>query len=125
ELIPDTSACPGAREMPVTSRLPVGAHLSVTLRLADGSLYGTFCCMSHHPNPSLNERDLSILRAFAELAAQQINRALANRKINQEIEYRIQSILTGNLLSIVYQPIYHIGEKRISGFESLSRFSAT
>ena len=42
ELIPDTGKCPAALALPVTSLVPVGAHLSVPLRLADGSIYGTF-----------------------------------------------------------------------------------
>ena len=35
------------------------------LRLSDGTLYGSFCCLSRNPDRSMTERDVSVLRAFA------------------------------------------------------------
>jgi EAL domain-containing protein (putative c-di-GMP-specific phosphodiesterase class I) len=125
QLIPDASACPAAMELTVTYTLPVGAHLSVPIRLTDGSVYGTFCCFSHAPDSTLNERDLGLMRVFADLTGRQIERDLALRKQDEEIAQRIRSVLNGDGLSMAYQPIYHLGDNRIVGFESLSRFSAT
>ena len=124
ELLPDAGQHPAALALPVTTLLPVGAHLSVPIRLTDGSIYGTFCCFSHAPNKALNERDLAMMRVFATMVGKSIDRNHVARKQTQEIEQRIKSVLSGNDLSSVYQPIYHLEHDKIVGFESLSRFSA-
>lgn len=124
ELITDASLVPEAMELPVTTALPVGAHLSIPIQLTDGSIYGTFCCFSFTPDNTLTGRDLALMRVFADIAGRQIDRALAEDKENQVSKDRIQSVLDGDELSIVYQPIYHLVRNEIVGFESLSRFSA-
>lgn len=124
ELITDASLVPAAMELPVTAALPVGAHLSIPIRLADGSIYGTFCCFSYTPDITLTGRDLALMRVFADLAGRQIDRDLVGNKEKQVSKDRIQSVLDGDDLSIVYQPIYHLVRDEIVGFESLSRFSA-
>jgi hypothetical protein len=53
ELIQDATAVPAAMELPVTRALPVGAHLSVPIKLKDGSVYGTFWCFSFTPTSPL------------------------------------------------------------------------
>lgn len=123
ELITDASLVPAAMELPVTAALPVGAHLSIPIRLADGSVYGTFCCFSFTPDTTLTGRDLALMRVFADLAGRQIDRELAENKEKQVRKDRIRSVLDGDDLSIVYQPIYHLVRNEIVGFESLSRFS--
>ena len=56
--------------------MPVGAHLNVPLRLSDGSVYGSFCCLSRQPDRTLTPRDLATMRAFAALAVEQIESEL-------------------------------------------------
>lgn len=123
ELITDASLVPAAMELPVTAALPVGAHLSIPIRLADGSIYGTFCCFSFKPDITLTGRDLALMRVFADLAGRQIDRDLVGNKEKQISQDRIQSVLDSDDLSIVYQPIYDLERNAIVGFESLSRFS--
>ena len=123
ELITDASLVPAAMELPVTAALPVGAHLSIPIRLADGSVYGTFCCFSFTPDTTLTGRDLALMRVFADLAGRQIDRELAENKEKQVCKDRIRSVLDSDDLSIVYQPIYQLVRNEIIGFESLSRFS--
>lgn len=124
ELINDAGRLPVARELSVTTELPVGAHLSVPIKLSDGTIYGTFCCFSFTPDESLNERDLNIMRVFAELAGEQIERDVESRNAQTEIETRINAVVAGEGLSMVYQPIYELEQHTIAGFESLARFSA-
>lgn len=124
ELIRDASLVAAARELPVTMALPVGAHLSVPIRLEDGVVFGTFCCFSFAPDQSLQERDLTLMRVFADFTGKQIERRLATGRVHDEIKERIASVLSDGSLSVVYQPVYHFAEDRIVGFEALSRFSA-
>jgi EAL domain-containing protein (putative c-di-GMP-specific phosphodiesterase class I) len=122
ELIPDTARVPAAMAKPATQAIPIGSHLSVPIRLADGSCYGTFCCFSFRPNQSLGQRDLEIMRVFADILADQLNLDIQRSKSKSERLARVQSALANGHPKIVYQPIYNLDDGRIAGFECLSRF---
>ena len=125
ELINDAQTNPTAAEIEATFAVPVGAHMSVPIRLSDGSIYGTFCCFSRSADTSLNLRDLNLMRVFADLAGKMIDRErVANRNLH-DVHERIHQVLHGDALHMVYQPIYDLERAAIAGFESLSRFSAT
>ena len=123
ELILDARDHAAAAELPVTFDLPVGAHLSVPVRLADGRVYGTFCCFSRQPDLTLTERDLCTMRVFAEIASRQIDRQLAASRHRRAVDNRIRRVLDGHGLSMVYQPIVDIDRRAPVGFEALARFS--
>lgn len=92
ELIPDTAAVPEAMAIPATREIPIGSHLSVPLKLADGRVYGTFCCFGFQPDVSLNERDLHTMKAFAELIAYQIDTDTERVRDRAEKTKRIQTV---------------------------------
>jgi GAF domain-containing protein len=73
ELIVDTADVPGAMALPDTQSVPIGAHISVPLRLANGKLFGTFCCFNFTARPDLREHDLNMLRQVADEVAKQID----------------------------------------------------
>lgn len=124
QLITDAQLLAEARKLPVTAELPIGAHLSIPIVLADGRIYGTFCCFSFSADPTLNERDLALMRVFADLVARQIDRDLAAEREKFECETRIKSVLAGVGLKMVYQPIVDLVNGAVAGFEALSRFHA-
>jgi EAL domain-containing protein (putative c-di-GMP-specific phosphodiesterase class I) len=70
EVIPDAAGNAEAASLPVTSLLPVGAHLSVPITRADGSVFGTLCCFKHEPDESLTERDGAVMHLFAALVGE-------------------------------------------------------
>ncbi|WP_212716288.1 MULTISPECIES: GAF domain-containing protein [unclassified Synechocystis] len=72
EMIPHAWLIPAAMNFPVTKALPVRAHISVPIRFSGGQIYGTFCCFSSRPDHSLGERDLLMMRTFADFASRQI-----------------------------------------------------
>jgi diguanylate cyclase (GGDEF)-like protein len=124
ELIPDAFDFPAALKLPVTLALPVRAHLSVPIHLQDGQIYGTFCCFSSTADRTLNDRDLDIMRMFADLVGRRIDKEQAVDKAYDEVRTRIQAVLSNDALSIAYQPIYNLGQQKVVGFEALSRFTA-
>lgn len=73
ELIVDTAEIPEAMAIADTREIPIGAHMSVPLRLADGTLFGTFCCFNFTARRDLRERDLASLRKVADEVAKQID----------------------------------------------------
>jgi EAL domain-containing protein (putative c-di-GMP-specific phosphodiesterase class I) len=124
ELIPDACINVEALTLPATRAVPVGAHLSVPIRLADGRVYGTFCCFSHAPNPTLTARDLNVMRVFSDMAADQIQLDLDQQQARLQIEDRLEAVLRADGLRMVYQPIVDVTTGLVVGFESLARFTS-
>src|ERR1700691_2139821 len=124
ELIPDTADQPVAVAMPITQATPIGKHMSVPIRLPDGSVYGMFCCVGFKADRSLHERDLQMMKVFADLAAFEISRELETATAVKEKQERIKTVIEKQQFSTVYQPIWRLDNVRPVGFESLSRFAA-
>lgn len=123
ELIPDVQHSPEARSLEVTRALSIGAYMGVPIHLSDGSVYGTFCCFSRSGDTSLNPRDLSLMRVFAELAGKMIEREQRLSARRNTSRARIERVLSGHGLSMAYQPIMDISRQRIAGYEALARFT--
>jgi EAL domain-containing protein (putative c-di-GMP-specific phosphodiesterase class I) len=122
ELIPNTAFVALATSLPETFSVPIGAHLSVPIRLKSGRVYGTFCCFNFASDESLNERDLSVMRAFADIAAHQIDHELEESAIRNEKSRRILSAIDSEQPGVVYQPIVSLADLSVVGIECLSRF---
>ena len=122
ELIPDTSAIPLCVSMPITAEVPIGAHVSVPIRRADGELYGMFCCLSAAPRIELNERDLHIVRAFATMVAEEMEREHVARQIHAEKTELVRRALEPGALELYLQPICTLAGGQPLGYEALSRF---
>jgi EAL domain-containing protein (putative c-di-GMP-specific phosphodiesterase class I) len=97
----------------------------VPIRLYDGSVFGTLACISSVADRSLGARDLSMMRVFAEMAAEHIEADLQVGDEKYDLTRRVKSVLTGEPLSLVYQPVIDLREGQVAGFESLARFTTT
>ena len=122
ELIPDTSRVPAAWAIPATHKLPIGSHLSVPIRMHDGAVYGTLCCFSRDPDPSLGERELSMLHAFAEVLAIHVEESSRESGQREAKIAAIRRVINGAPPRIVFQPIYSLITGVLAGLECLSRF---
>lgn len=123
EVMPDVAKEPFAMSLPIMQRVPIGAHLSVPIRLEDGETYGMFCCLSFKPDPSLNARDLQVMRVFADMAARQIEEERKEIREQDAKAARIRGVLAKEDFRPVFQPIFDLGARRVVGFEALCRFS--
>jgi EAL domain-containing protein (putative c-di-GMP-specific phosphodiesterase class I) len=122
-VITDARALPAARELPVTEAFPVGAHISVPIVLQDGAVYGTFCCFSTRAEPSLNQRDLEVLRVFADLASQNIEQQLREKREGDAAIGRVRRALEDEgQLRMVFQPVIGTADHALHGVEALARF---
>ena len=122
ELIQDPADHPFAQTLAITDFLPVGCHLNTPLRLSDGTVYGSFCCLSRTPDRTMTERDIGILRAFAALAVEQIEANLETDQHRQSLDRKIGSLLAGRGLQIFQQPIVELAGGKAVGVECLARF---
>ncbi|WP_397505586.1 EAL domain-containing protein [Qipengyuania sp. R86523] len=123
ELIHDAADYPLAQTLPITKILPIGCHFNVPLRLANGDVFGSFCCVSRTVDRSVSQRDMKVLRAFANLAAEHIEESLGVEEQSARIEQQINGVLANRSISIVEQPIHELATMRIMGLECLSRFA--
>ncbi len=124
ELIPDTSENAFCQTLPITQDSHIGAHMSVPITMQDGSVYGMFCCLSFTPNRSLNDRDLQMMRVFADMTAQQLEEERhAQQVINAKREH-IETALRVGTMSSVYQPVWDFARDQAVGFECLTRFKS-
>jgi len=122
QLITDAARLPAAAAIPETRTIPIGAHLSVPIVLDNGELYGTLCCFSYEPDLTLGERDMRMMRAFAEVLATRISETQAAEKRNLQRAGQIRNAIAAGAPRIVFQPIIRLQGGDIAGFECLSRF---
>jgi EAL domain-containing protein (putative c-di-GMP-specific phosphodiesterase class I) len=123
ELIHDAGDHALARSVPIVRALPVGAHLNVPLRYRDGSIYGSFCCLSRSADRTLTQRDLSTLRAFADLAMDQIELQRDAEAHHEMVRARVEAAIAGGQPAIVLQPIHRLDTGHSAGAEALARFA--
>ncbi len=123
ELMNDARQNAQALTLPVTTQLPVGAHLSVPIRL-NGEVFGTFCCFSQTPRTSLDERDVAVMRLYADFVGRLLERTVREQRQALERQDRIRRVIDEGLFHPVYQPIVLINNHALVGHEALTRFSA-
>lgn len=111
-----------ARQLPLTTAVPIGAHMSVPIRGVDGKVIGMFCCLSRQPDPSLTERDLETLQLFADIAGRQIVSEIQTERRGRRIVHEIDRVIDQSAFGFAYQPIWDFGAGRAVGFEALCRF---
>ena len=122
ELLHDARLHPEALRLPVTHALPVGAHLSVPIRLKNGRVFGTLCCFSSRADHSLTERDVAMLRVVADMLATHIEWDLQEQQVQTDTQARIARAMEPTRLHSVYQPIWDLTTHQLVGFEALARF---
>lgn len=124
EVMPDVSQEPLAMSMPIMQKVPIGSHISVPIRLPDGETYGMFCCLSLKPDPSLNDRDLQVMRVFADMAAEEILEERKEQRSKNEMAARVRDMLAREAFFPVFQPIFDLKSGKPVGLECLCRFTA-
>ena len=112
-VIPDAKADGRVNFLNVTGKADIGAYVGAPVRFSDGTLYGTFCVLSHSPEPSLVGRDAQFIRVLARLVAEQIERerhllheattrtrAHERRRIGRELHDRV-----AHTMGVVHQSL--------------------
>jgi len=122
ELIQDPADHPFTASLGITDLLPVGCHVNTPLRLADGTVWGSFCALGRKPDRTMNGRDLAILKSFAGLAGERIEAVLESRMCDIEALQRVEGMLDGHAVSIFQQPIHALATGHAVGVECLARF---
>lgn len=121
-LIRDAAADARTADLPVTRQAGIGAYVGVPIRLWDGTLYGTLCCLSRAAEPSLNQRDVRFVRVLAEIVADQLDREHLESEKRRLEWSRIRSVLDQDGIDIEFQPVFDLTDCTIVSLEALARF---
>jgi len=122
ELICDPADFPLTQSLPITDFLPVGCHVNTPLRLADGTVWGSFCALGRKPDRTMNQRDVAILKSFAGLVGERIESSLEGSIQRTQARERIEAMLDGHAVTMFQQPIHSLVDGRPVGVECLARF---
>lgn len=117
--VPDTTAHPALAALRSTPGGDIASYVGVPVRLRDGTLYGSFCCISRDPTP-VGSGDVRALNLLAELLTAQVE---AEREV-EAMRRRIGAILEGQQIETALQPVVQLATGRVLGVEALSRFGA-
>ena len=109
-------------DLPLTREAGIGAYVGVPIRLWDGTLYGTLCCLGRSAEPSLNGRDVRFLRVLAEIVADQLDRDQLESESAGSSGPRIRSILGLEQGRRRVQPVFDLLDCSIVSLEALARF---
>jgi EAL domain-containing protein (putative c-di-GMP-specific phosphodiesterase class I) len=121
-VVRDAMRDPRTADLPVTREAAIGAYVGVPVRLWVGRLYGTLCCLSHDPEPTLNSRDIRFVRVLAEIVAEQIDcQELETEKRRLEWS-RIRSVLDDDEVNVEFQPVFDLTDNSVVSLEALARF---
>ncbi|MGH3371042.1 MAG: sensor domain-containing phosphodiesterase [Nocardioidaceae bacterium] len=123
QLVRDATREPAVADLPATTELPVGAHLSVPLHRSSGELLGTLCCFSHQADPSLRERDIQLLRMFADLVSVHMEALLEHDENVEAVRTQIRSVLSSGGPLMAMQPVVDLATERVVAYEALARFT--
>jgi response regulator RpfG family c-di-GMP phosphodiesterase len=85
-VISDTTADSRVTGLAITRDAGIGAYVGVPVVLSDGSLYGSFCCLSTQPDPALADRDITFMHVMARLVADRIERRRFAAERTEQLE---------------------------------------
>lgn len=121
-LLQDAAFDERTADLPITREAGIGAYVGAPIRLWDGTLYGTLCCLSRSTEPSLNDRDARFLQVLAEIVADHIDRGQLEGE-KRKLEWsRVREVLDRDDIDIEFQPVFDLSDCRIVSLEALARF---
>jgi EAL domain-containing protein (putative c-di-GMP-specific phosphodiesterase class I) len=120
-VVPDARHEERVRDLAVTASAGIGAYLGVPVHLWDGRLYGTLCCLSHTPEPSLDERDVRFMHVLATVISDQIEQEARLSDRRRVVSDRVRAALDEGV-NMVFQPVFDLEEGGVFAYEALARF---
>lgn len=116
-VIHDARVLAAVQDIPATQGIPVGAHISVPIRLSDGSCFGMLCAFGRKPDATLSPRDQAMFELCAELLARDIETS------GQRGGHADRPQVAGGDFGFALQPIYDLTRSVPVGYEMFTRFA--
>jgi EAL domain-containing protein (putative c-di-GMP-specific phosphodiesterase class I) len=123
--LPEVSSGRKPLSLPFSESQHVGCVLAVPIVLTDGRTYGMLCGLRIFPHPDLRKSDLEVMDAFAGIIAQRISSiVLAAEEVTRK-RTEIRAVIKQGQFAQVFQPVWNLEERRVTGYECLTRFNPT
>jgi putative nucleotidyltransferase with HDIG domain len=74
QVIPDVTEVSELDTVPLAADGTIGAYVGVPVTSSDGTVWGTFCCLSDHREPELAGRDITFMRVLGQLIGDRLQR---------------------------------------------------
>lgn len=91
-VIADAAASPTLQTLAITHEAGIGSYVGIPVRLPDGTVYGTFCCVSHRRDRLLADEDLELMTLLARLVGEEIERRRVSAAV-MAAEHRVGRLL--------------------------------
>jgi EAL domain-containing protein (putative c-di-GMP-specific phosphodiesterase class I) len=117
-VIRDATAEELVADLPITREAGIGAYVGVPVRLSDGTLYGTLCCLGHLPDRTIDERATRLLSMLGELIVDDLDELRRRDDLRRELT----EVIEKERVDVAYQPIFDPRSDRCLGIEALARF---
>ncbi|GAB7192984.1 hypothetical protein NUM3379_36930 [Kineococcus sp. NUM-3379] len=122
-VVPDARRHPVTRELHVTSELGIGSYVGAPVHDRDGQVTGMLCCLSRTASPGLDPGAARYAALVADLVSDHLASAAA---VEQRAAHRtralVEDLLRAGDLRMLFQPVVHLHDGRVSGYEALARF---
>ncbi len=73
-VVPDAKSDECTADLDLTREADIGSYVGLPIRFSGGRVYGTLCCLSHAPDPHLQQRDAKFMEVLARLLADRLER---------------------------------------------------
>jgi EAL domain-containing protein (putative c-di-GMP-specific phosphodiesterase class I) len=123
-IVCDSHDYPVLKALNVTEALQIRTYLGVPIRFSDDSVFGTFCCYSRQPRANMSGFNIDAMSRFAALIGQLLETRVQEERARARLVERLQGVLAGGQLNIVYQPVCDVARQTVIGYEALARFTA-
>ncbi len=122
-VITDARRHPITRDLAVTRDLKIGSYIGVPWHGPGGATAGMLCCVSRHPDPTLNDEAIRFLTHIAELISDHMGSPLAQqrRSVHRATE-TVRAVLDQRAVQMVFQPIVSLSDGITVAYEALARF---
>lgn len=121
DIIFDVSSLPPHEQLAVAEDYKIRSYLCVPITFRDGRIYGSLGCIGHQPNWQINQQDIQLMSAMAEVYGEWFNAREKIQDRQHDMQAKVQAALSGQSLEVLYQPIFDITQDKVVGFESLAR----
>ncbi|MCW2777136.1 MAG: diguanylate cyclase/phosphodiesterase with sensor [Frankiales bacterium] len=122
QVMSDVAQHPAAREVGAVQAGLIGSYLAAPVRLSDGRLYGTLCCLSSVPTPGLSGRDAVVLQVVADALAVHVEAELEAGSEGRLLAVAMQNLAAAGGPIPVFQPVVATDGLGVVGVEALTRF---
>ena len=124
-VVTDARRHPITRDLPVTRDLNIGSYVGVPWRGPGGGVAGMLCCVSRHPDPSLDTDAVRFMTFVADLISDHMGGPLAElRQAEHQATHSVRSILEQQAIRMVFQPVVELTGGATVAYEALARFDA-